>query len=224
MSRCLSESVPNAMLPSPYMWISRAASCRVFVWWSMASRPDVWVGHDREYYQKDINGTSEVTRSLKAPWKLGGIGQFFSPGVYRSGNRWQQQQAYSGCLSDPAAKSWHIMKARCDIYCCWHRLKLLDSFVSGFDGVRLFRPIHRKEKSAFSYTHARTRARAGCGCSSGVCGCNFLSCVQLHLCNFMVVEVSVCQLPGTGSWHQLYRAARGSPGSCHFSFLIIFHE
>jgi len=25
--------------------------------------------------------------------------------------------------------------------------------------------------------------------------------------------------PGTGLWHQLYRAARGSPGICHFSFL-----
>jgi len=24
---------------------------------------------------------------------------------------------------------------------------------------------------------------------------------------------------GTGPWHQLYRATRGSPGSCHFSFL-----
>jgi len=30
--------------------------------------------------------------------------------------------------------------------------------------------------------------------------------------------------PGTGSWHQLYRAARGSPGICHFSFLRKFHE
>ena len=30
--------------------------------------------------------------------------------------------------------------------------------------------------------------------------------------------------PGTGPWHQLYRAARGSPGICHFSFLCIFHE
>jgi len=29
---------------------------------------------------------------------------------------------------------------------------------------------------------------------------------------------------GTGPWHQLYRAARGSPGSCNFSFLSIFHE
>ena len=29
--------------------------------------------------------------------------------------------------------------------------------------------------------------------------------------------------PGTGPWHQLYRAARGSPGICHFSFLRIFH-
>jgi len=28
--------------------------------------------------------------------------------------------------------------------------------------------------------------------------------------------------PGTGPWHQLFRAARGSPGSCHFSFLSIF--
>ena len=28
--------------------------------------------------------------------------------------------------------------------------------------------------------------------------------------------------PGTGPWHQLYRAARGSPGICHFSFLSIF--
>jgi len=25
--------------------------------------------------------------------------------------------------------------------------------------------------------------------------------------------------PGTGPWHQLYRAARGSRWSCHFSFL-----
>ena len=30
--------------------------------------------------------------------------------------------------------------------------------------------------------------------------------------------------PGTGPWHQLYRAARGSLGICHFSFLSIFHE
>ena len=26
---------------------------------------------------------------------------------------------------------------------------------------------------------------------------------------------------GTGPWHQLHRAARGSPGICHFSFLSI---
>jgi hypothetical protein len=30
--------------------------------------------------------------------------------------------------------------------------------------------------------------------------------------------------PGTGSWHQLYWAVRGSPGICHFNFIIIFHE
>jgi len=30
--------------------------------------------------------------------------------------------------------------------------------------------------------------------------------------------------PGTGPRHQLYRAARGSPGICHFNFLRNFHE
>jgi hypothetical protein len=30
--------------------------------------------------------------------------------------------------------------------------------------------------------------------------------------------------PVTRPWHYLYRAARGSPGSYHFSFLSIFHE
>jgi len=30
--------------------------------------------------------------------------------------------------------------------------------------------------------------------------------------------------PDTGPWHQLYRAARGSPGIGHFSFLSNFHE
>jgi len=25
--------------------------------------------------------------------------------------------------------------------------------------------------------------------------------------------------PGTGPWHQLHLAARGSPGICHFNFL-----
>jgi len=28
----------------------------------------------------------------------------------------------------------------------------------------------------------------------------------------------------TGPWHQLRRAAKDFPGSCHFSFLSIFHE
>jgi len=30
--------------------------------------------------------------------------------------------------------------------------------------------------------------------------------------------------PGIGPWQQLYRAARGSPGICHFNFLRNFHE
>ena len=29
---------------------------------------------------------------------------------------------------------------------------------------------------------------------------------------------------GTGAWHQLYRAATGSPGICQFSLLNNFHE
>ena len=41
--------------------------------------------------------------------------------------------------------------------------------------------------------------------------------VQLHQC-----FSSVGPRPGTGTWYQLYRAARGSPGICHFSFLSIF--
>ena len=32
------------------------------------------------------------------------------------------------------------------------------------------------------------------------------------------------QRPGTGPWHQLYRAAKSFPGICHFGFLSIFHE
>ena len=30
--------------------------------------------------------------------------------------------------------------------------------------------------------------------------------------------------PSAGPWHQLYRATRGSPGICHFSFQSNFHE
>ena len=30
--------------------------------------------------------------------------------------------------------------------------------------------------------------------------------------------------PGTGSWHQLYRVPRCSPGIFHFSFLSNFHK
>jgi hypothetical protein len=40
---------------------------------------------------------------------------------------------------------------------------------------------------------------------------------SLHQC-FSTAET----LSGTGPWHQFYRAARGSPGSCHFSVLSIF--
>jgi len=47
----------------------------------------------------------------------------------------------------------------------------------------------------------------------------------------LVVEEALAQCfstarprPDIGSRHQLYRAARGSPGICHFSFLSNFHE
>ena len=54
-------------------------------------------------------------------------------------------------------------------------------------------------------------------------------CTQYRLCNVVYLRGSIYQCfstagprPGTGSWHQLYRAARGSLGICHFSFLSIF--
>jgi hypothetical protein len=51
----------------------------------------------------------------------------------------------------------------------------------------------------------------------------------LGISSFMQDSVNQCfstagSRPSTGSWHQLYWATRGSPGSYHFSFLSIFHE
>jgi hypothetical protein len=53
-------------------------------------------------------------------------------------------------------------------------------------------------------------------------------------CLFILFQKTVCIVkqclstagprPGTGPWQQLDRAARGSPGICHFSFLSNFHE
>ena len=65
--------------------------------------------------------------------------------------------------------------------------------------------------------------------------------VTLHedLCTYLITSLSVLlrmrnvldqcfstagPRPGTGPWHQLFWAARGSPGICHFSFLSIFYE
>jgi len=42
--------------------------------------------------------------------------------------------------------------------------------------------------------------------------------------SLMTVFSTAGPRPGTGPWHHLYRAARGSHGICHFSFLSIFHE
>ena len=48
--------------------------------------------------------------------------------------------------------------------------------------------------------------------------------LQLHYlaqteCSFSQCFSTVGPWPGTGPWHKLYRAVRGSPGICHFSFL-----
>jgi len=62
---------------SLHRWISCAASFRVScdgicpVDRMCDSGPRPWIRSERQ------NGTSEVTRSLQAPWKLGGIGQYF---------------------------------------------------------------------------------------------------------------------------------------------------
>jgi hypothetical protein len=59
--------------------------------------------------------------------------------------------------------------------------------------------------------------------------CTLSSCIAQYVVwkSWMVL---ICQCfstaglrPDTGPWHQLYRAARGCPGCCHFSFLSIFY-
>jgi hypothetical protein len=55
----------------------------------------------------------------------------------------------------------------------------------------------------------------------------------LYVFKIYVEPVDACHLrqsfpiagprSGTGPWHQLYWTARGSPGICHFNFLINFH-
>jgi len=73
--------------------------------------------------------------------------------------------------------------------------------------------------------------------NSGTCVVWIGSCNKEYfvlLCAGLYIKTSLdrlCQCfstagprPGTGPWHQLYRAAISSPGICHFSFLSIFHE
>jgi len=48
-------------------------------------------------------------------------------------------------------------------------------------------------------------------------------CLSLNVIRCNINPLHQC-LSTAGSWHQLYRAARGSPGICHFSFLNNFHE
>ena len=54
-----------------------------------------------------------------------------------------------------------------------------------------------------------------------------LICTWIWSTNVHIQTLSQCFStagPWPGPWHQLYRATKGSPGSCHFSFLSIFHE
>jgi len=51
-----------------------------------------------------------------------------------------------------------------------------------------------------------------------------LTCLRISIDACLTRSVMQCfstagPRPSTGPWHQLYRAARGSPGICHFSFL-----
>jgi len=50
--------------------------------------------------------------------------------------------------------------------------------------------------------------------------------VFVCVCKYIVIQCfsTAVPRPSTGPWHQLYRAARGFPGICYFSFLSIFHE
>ena len=55
---------------------------------------------------------------------------------------------------------------------------------------------------------------------------------QFNLCSLTVILLHGVEQrfstagprPRTGPWHQLYRAPKGSPGICYFSFLSNFHE
>jgi len=87
--------------------------------------------------------------------------------------------------------------------------------------------VHRQE---FKTVH---RATGMCQTDTALC---FLASSQQHLLLYVQSwtpddgridrpkHVEQCfstagPRPGTGPWHQLYRAARGSSGICHFSFL-----
>jgi len=48
--------------------------------------------------------------------------------------------------------------------------------------------------------------------------------IAINLAQHRPVFLNRRAAANTGPWHQLYRAARGSPGICHFSFLSNFHE
>ena len=50
------------------------------------------------------------------------------------------------------------------------------------------------------------------------------ACLRTYTYSLLQCFSTAGPRPGTGPWHQLYRAARVSPAICHFSFLSIFHE
>ena len=183
----MSEGVENCDA-SLRLWISHAASYRLFLWWNMPSGPRPWIRAERQ------NGTSEVTRSFKAPWKLGRIGQFFSWSLPFGKS---MPAATVLWLSDPVAKTRNIMKARSDIYCSWHRLKFLDSFLFGsmFDRLAFFHvslPSDPPEiRSAFSY--ARTRTHTDRGCSFSVCVCVCVCVTFRHAFSYIYVTSGWCQ-------------------------------
>jgi len=59
-------------------------------------------------------------------------------------------------------------------------------------------------------------------CSTDVYKTQILNTANIKQYLFTGDALNQC-LSIAGPWHQVHRAARSSPGSCHFSFLSIFH-
>jgi hypothetical protein len=111
------------------LWISHFP---VFLWSDMPSRLAVshWATTVNAFRCAEWNFAS-----FTYFWKLLGCwiesGSLFFPLVESTvGEIDGRRDACTNCRT-PKLKSWNIMKARSDIFCYWHRLRVFDLFVFG---------------------------------------------------------------------------------------------